>query len=161
MRGGALPAAMVIAALALMLGFVSRKTAVMALAAAAIVAAVVSWLPVPDDLIEAVFLTCWASVIVIALFVYWPRRFHAAAAVGLGVVAGLAAGLVIAAEGAPADLLRALPAALLVIPASIAVSRGYTVAPRVVASWLVAVALLAAIIPYAVVHPGYVPDHMG
>jgi hypothetical protein len=161
MRGGALPAAMVIAALALMLGFVSRKTAALALAAAAIVAATVSWLPVPDDLIEAAFLACWGSVVVIALFVYWPRRFHTAIAVALGVVAGLAAGLVIAAEGTPVDLLRSLPAALLVIPASIAVSRGYAVAPKVVASWLVAVALLAAIIPHVVVHPGYVPDHMG
>jgi hypothetical protein len=161
MRGGALPAAMVIAALALALGFVGRKTAAIALAAAAIAAAVVSQLSVPDAWIEAAFLACWGSVIVIALFVYWPRQFHPGSAVALGLVAGLAAGLVIAAEGTPIDLLRALPAALLVIPAGIAVSRGYAVAPRVVASWLVAVALLAAIIPHVVVHPGYVPDHMG
>lgn len=161
MRGGALPAAMVIAALALALGFVSRTTAAIALIVTVIAAALASRLSVPDAWIEAAFLACWGSVIGIALLVYWPRQFYPGAAVALGVFAGLAAGLVIAAEGAPIDLLRALPATLLVVPASIAVSRGYAVAPRVVASWLVAVALLAAIIPHVVAHPGYVPDHMG
>ncbi len=161
MRGGALPAAMVIAALALTLGFVSRRTAALALGAATVAALLASQMTVPDNWVEAAFLLCWVSIGLISLFVYWPRRVHDGIVVGLGLLAGFATGSVIAAEGTPTDLLRILPAALIVVPASIAVSRGYAIAPRVLASWLVAVALLAAIIPHVVVHPGYVPDHMG
>ena len=161
MRGGALPAAMVIAALALTLGFVGRRVAALALGAAAVMALLASRVTVTDDWTEPVFLLCWGGVGLIGSFVYWPGRLNDGIAVGLGMLAGAAAGIVIAAEGAPGDLLRILPAILIVIPASIAVACGQAIMPRVLASWLIAVALLAAVIPHVVVHPGYVPDHMG
>ena len=161
MRGGALPAAMAIAGLALMLGFATRRTIAAALVLAGACLATASFAPVPDLWVEAIFLGCWASVAVSALCTYLPRPVAPSVACLLASFAGMSAGLAIAAEGRPTDVALPILAALLVVPAQLAVAKGYAVAPRIVASWLIAVAVLAAILPHVVTHPGYVPDHRG
>jgi len=50
--------------------------------------------------------------------------------------------------------------ALAVLPAVWTVDRRVLIALRVVASWLIAVALLGAILQFIPVTPGYMPDHM-
>ena len=68
--------------------------------------------------------------------------------------------LVIALAGAPIDLLASLPLALLCLPGAWLVSRRGSIAVKVAASWLIAVALLAISLQMAPVTPGYRPDHM-
>lgn len=163
MSDGVLPAALAIAALSLLLGFAPRRTAALALLVAGLLAIGVSLSPLPSRLIDAAFLSCWIVTASTALLTWLPNPPRPPIALALAGLVGTAAGAVVAAgaDASPSDVLRALPAALLVIPASLAVERGYPLVPRVVASWLIAVALLAAILPYAVTTPGYVPDHMG
>jgi hypothetical protein len=56
--------------------------------------------------------------------------------------------------------MKALPWALLVVPASLTVRWRLPVAIKVVSSWLIAVAALEATLQFLPVTPGYMPDHM-
>jgi len=50
--------------------------------------------------------------------------------------------------------------ALALLPALWIVDRRVLIALRVVASWLIAVAMLGAMLQFIPVTPGYMPDHM-
>jgi hypothetical protein len=50
--------------------------------------------------------------------------------------------------------------ALALLPAVWIVDRRVLIALRVVASWLIAVAMLGAMLQFLPVTPGYMPDHM-
>ena len=50
--------------------------------------------------------------------------------------------------------------ALAVLPAVWIVDRRVLIALRVVASWLIAVAMLGAMLQFLPVTPGYLPDHI-
>lgn len=159
MRGGALPAALLCAMLALALGFAparARLAAILVAAVAAVAVVLAGW---PAGWREPAFAGCWLSLAATALSVHLPGGIGARLAPALAANAGLWSGAVIAAEGAPADLARALPWLLLAFPAALLVSRRLGIVIRVVASWAVAVAVLAALLPLAPT-PGYAPDHM-
>ena len=159
MRGGALPPALLCAALAFALAFAPRRAVLPAVAALVVAGLAVVFAPVPKAWQEAVFAGCWISIIVTAASVHLPRGLALVPAVALGVNAGIWAGAVVALGGVPLDLARALLAALLVLPAAWLVAHRGAIAVKVVSSWLVAVAILAATLPI-VQTPGYVPDHM-
>lgn len=159
MRGGALPPAILCAAIAFMLVFAPRRAiwpAIGLLAAAMLAAAVLPW---PHAWLEAIFIGCWASVVITALLVHLPGRIPLSLALIAGFNAGLWAGATIAEAGTLGDAARALPLVLLVFPGRWLAARGASVAVKVASSWLVAVAILAATLPI-VPTPGYVPDHM-
>lgn len=73
---------------------------------------------------------------------------------------GIWAGAVISVAGHKVDLLLAIPCTLTLLPASWAVRRGGSIAVKIVSSWLIAVAILAATLQFLPVTPGYLPDHM-
>lgn len=73
--------------------------------------------------------------------------------------AGVWAGLVVAIEPVPVALAPVLAVLFIGFPARLCLARGWTIALRVVTSWLLAVAMLVGAIPHLVIHPGYVPDH--
>ncbi|HEV7446690.1 MAG TPA: hypothetical protein VGO18_29245 [Steroidobacteraceae bacterium] len=61
----------------------------------------------------------------------------------------------------PAILLCAAAGAVLaLLPAAWIADRRLLIALRVVASWLIAVAMLGAMLQLVPVTPGYMPDHM-
>ena len=159
MRGGALPPALLFAALAFALAFAPRACAWPGTALAAGIAAVTAALRLPLSAVEAAFLACWGTVILAAAMVHLPRGLPSAGALALAAAVGLAAGVIVAVAGTPADLARAAPVLLLVWPARWLRGRGGGVGVKVVASWLIAVAILAATLP-VVPTPGYKPDHM-
>ncbi len=160
MRGGALPPALLCAALAFALAFAPRRAVLPALALLVFVAGIASALPFDKAFVEPVFAACWLSVIVTAAAVHLPRRVGFRLVLVLAINAGLWAGAVVAVAGMPLDLIRALPVALLALPAA-ALARGrWGIAVKIVSSWLVAVAILAATLPI-VPTPGYAQDHMG
>jgi hypothetical protein len=155
------PAAMVFAALGLMLAFVPRKTAAIGLALAIVLASVASLSRVGVAANDVAIMACWCAVLVLAGLTYWPDPAAQLTNIAIAAIAGIVSGIAIVASATASSFLQPVLASLLIIPATVAVERGYVVAPRVVASWLVAVAVLAALLPYVVAHPGYVADHRG
>ena len=160
MRGGALPPALLCAALGFALAFAPRRAVAPALALLAVLAVLVSFAPVEPRWTDAVFLGCWVSVAVAALAVYLPGGVSLRTALLLAVNTGVAAGAVTAVRGEPEDMLVALPCTMVVLPATWLVLSGRSIVVKVAASWLLAVALLAAALPAVVETPGYAPDHM-
>lgn len=160
MRGGALPPALLCAALGLALGFAPRRAWPVSLAILVAVAVGASWLKIPPAWIDGVFAGCWISVVLAAASVHLPGGMGRNTALALSANTGLWCGAVIAAAGTQVDLIEALPLALLCLPAGWLVGRGWGVAVKVVSSWLIAIALLAAFLPVTTPTPGYAPDHM-
>ena len=159
MRGGVLPPALVLAALAFALAFAPRRMVWPAIGLAAIVAVVTALLPLPHSWTGAIFVACWGMTIVAAASVHLPRGVGGRTALLLALGAGLAAGATIAVAGTQLDFARALPVMILVWPARWLVGHKGDIAVKVAASWLVAVAILVGTLPI-VPTPGYVADHM-
>lgn len=159
MRGGALPAALIFAALGFGLSFAPRSVRGPALGIAAIAAVAGVHVPVDLSTTELTYLACWACVTIASASVHLPGGLSKAAALVLALACGTSAGAVIALTGSLRDLGTALPAALVIVPASWLVASGRGIAVKVVTSWLIAIALLAAALPLTPT-PGYAPDHM-
>ena len=159
MRGGAVPPALLFAALACLLAFAPRPARLPAIVAALLTAGLVAQLPLPPAWVEAIFFGCWVSTVVTAALVHWPGRLTGQRPLGLGINAGAWAGATVAIAGTTVDLVRAAPWLALVVPGAWLVATRRGVAVKVVSSWLIAIALLAVVLPI-VPTPGYAPDHM-
>ena len=159
MRGGALPPALLCAALGFALAFAPRKVWPWALGLLAVCAVASSFLQFAPSWQDSVFLGCWASVVLAAASVHLPKGLGSRWALCLAVNTGFWAGAVIAAAGAKLDLLKSLPVVLVVLPAGWLVTTRRGIAVKVVASWLIAISILAAALPLTPT-PGYKPDHM-
>ena len=160
MRGGALAAAMLCVAVGVMLGFAGRRATPWGVALVTLAAGMVAtFAQVPEPLDDVVFSGCWISVIASGAAIYLPRGPGMGPALVLAGNAGLWAGAVIVADGRPGDLAWVLPCVLVAIPAAWLARRPARIALKVVMSWLMAVSLLAALLPLMAT-PGYAPDHM-
>jgi hypothetical protein len=160
MRGGALPPALLASALGFALAFAPRRAIAPAVVGFGVLAAIASQQRPDPAWADAIFYACWGSVIVTALSIHLPKGVHFWVAQGFAVNAGVWAGLVIAVAGAPLDLAKSLPFVLICLPAVWLIGRRFQIAIKVVASWLIAVSLLAAALPATTPTPGYAGDHM-
>lgn len=160
MRGGALPPALLCAAVGLALAFAPRRAWVPSLVTLTMTTAVLAALPIPSEWLEGVFLGCWASVGATAVMVHLPRGMTPSGAVGLSFNAGLWSGAEIVLAGSRLDIVKAVACVLLLFPAAFVVDWRAPIMVKVVASWLVAVAILAAALQFLPVTPGYLPDHL-
>lgn len=160
MRGGVLPPALLFASLGLALAFAPRRAWGASLLALFATLGVFSLPPVPRAWLEGVFLGCWISVIATAASVHLVRGVKPWMAIALSVNAGVWASAVVSVSGSRLDLLRALPCVLLALPASWAVARHTSIPVKVVSSWVIAIAVLAATLQLLPVTPGYLPDHL-
>ena len=160
MRGGALPPALLAVALGFALAYAPRRSLAPCLAAFAVAAGLASLLRLGPHWTDVAFYGCWASVLVTALSVHLPKHLNGSGALALSLNAGAWAGIIVGAAGTPSDLAKSLPFALLCVPASWVAATRVQVAIKVVASWLVAVAVLAAALPTTTPTPGYVGDHL-
>ncbi len=160
MRGGALPPALLCAALGFALAFAPRRAIAPSLVAVAVGAILAAFLRVGAEWLDAVFFGCWSSVILAAASVHLPRGLSSRLALIFALNTGLWSGAVIAAAGKSSDLFLALPWVLLCLPGQWIVAKKWQVVIKVVASWLIAVAVLVATIPAIHITPGYKPDHM-
>ena len=159
MRGGSLPPALLCLALACALAFAPRRALLPSLIALVVAAVLAFLLKVGSPWIEAVFLGCWISAVLIAATVHLPRGLPVWGAVAAGLLAGAFCGAVTAVAGAPRDLAIALPVALLALPARWLAKGRAAIAIKVLGSWLIAVSILAGAVPVTPT-PGYAPDHM-
>lgn len=159
MRGGLLPPALLAAAFGFALAFAPRGVRWPSLGVFVAAALGVRAARLPAAWEETIFLGLWTSAILTALLVHLPRGVPAPLALGAGANAGLWVGAVTGIAGGPRDLLLALPFALLFLPGAWLARRNLGIAVKVAASWVVAVAVLAAMLPLTPT-PGYKPDHM-
>ena len=159
MRGGFLPPAILCAALGIALSFIPLRRAAIGGVLMAVIALLVWGLSPPIQWIEPIFVGCWLSVIANALLTYRPERLPLALFLAAAVNAGAWSGAVTAVSGRGSDLAIALPCVLLFVPGRPIVLRGWSIAPKVLASWLTAVAILATMVSLTPT-PGYKPDHM-
>lgn len=157
--GGALPPALLCASLGLALAFTQARLRWIALAGLLAVAVAIGLIDLAPGLRDAVFLACWLSTALTAASIHLPARWRERLAIPLALNASVWTGAVVALAGEPLDLAKSLPAALLALPGAWLVARNRGVVLKVVSSWVIAVALLAAALPI-VSTPGYVPDHM-
>jgi len=160
MRNGALPAALLCAALGLGLSCAQGKAAARGLVVLLVTASAIALTPVPSNCSGPVLLGCWISIIVSAAMVHSPRTLNDKLALALSLNVGIWTGAAIALAPSRVDLLEALPFSLCVSPGSWVRRRGQTIVLKVLASWLIAVAVLAATLRFLPVTPGYLPDHM-
>jgi hypothetical protein len=160
MKGGALLPALLYTALGLALAFAPRGAWRPSLVALTMTTSVLAIVPIPRGWLENIFLGGWISVAASAATVYLPRGLNSGGAFALSVNAGLWSGWVVALEGSPLDLLKTLPCALVLLPAAWTVDQRTPIIVKVVSSWLIVVAILAAILRFLPVTPGYMPDHM-
>jgi hypothetical protein len=115
---------------------------------------------VPQAWMEGVFFAFWVSVIVTAASVHLGRELKPWTAVALSLNAAAWASAVVSLSGSKLDLLKALPCVLIVLPATWVVSRHASISVKVISSWIVAIAILAATLQFLPVTPGYLPDHL-
>jgi hypothetical protein len=159
-RGGAVPPALLFVALGLALAFAPRRIWAPSLAMLVTSLVAFMFLPVPRGWLEGVFLGCWTSVIVTAASVHLVRGLTPCAALVLSLNAGFWASTVVSLSGSRLDLLKALPCVLILFPAAWVVARHAAIPVKVVSSWVIAVAVLAACLHLLPVTPGYLPDHL-
>lgn len=160
MRGGPLPPAILCAALGLALARTEMKFRRLGILTAVMAALAVACARVPAAWADAAFLGCWSSTVLNSLRVHLAGSSGRTGTLLFCANTGIWTGSVISVAGQKTDLLLALPCALTLLPASWAVRRGWSIALKVVSSWLVAVAILAATLQFLPVTPGYLPDHM-
>ena len=161
MRGGALPPALLFTALGLALAFAPRSARVASLLALVASVSAFSFLPIPQSWLEGVYLAFWISVIATAASVHFARGLaRPSVALALSLNAGAWASGVVHLSGSPLDLVKALPCVLILFPASWVVGRHTSIPVKVVSSWIIAVAVLAATLQLLTVTPGYLPDHL-
>lgn len=159
MRGGVLPAGLIFAAIGFALAFAPGRIRLPAVLVAVAGAIVMIQFAFDVSHAEAIYLACWTSVVMAAASVHYSGPRSEWAVLPLSLACGAAAGSVIALAGTLPDLAVAVPAVLVIVPASWLVARGNGIAVKVVSSWLIAIAILAAALPLTPT-PGYAPDHM-
>lgn len=154
-----LPPALLSAALGLALAYAPPRARVAAILILWIVAPLAALLMLAPRWEEAVFLACWAGVILAAASVHLPRGLRTKPALALALAIAVLAGSVTAAAGTLPALLMALPWVLVTVPAAWLIAHGRGIAVKIVSSWLIAIALLSAALPLTPT-PGYEPDHL-
>lgn len=159
MTGSMLPSLLLCATIGLLLSFTTGRLGCFALAGMAITAAVVALLPLPQSLSDAILVGVWLVVIVAAALAYFPPVVAQRWALPLAVVAGVGAGSLSSLSGRTSDLILALPVSLLFVPGRWLVAKGYGLGNRIVASWMIAIAMLSTFVSLTPT-PGYKPDHM-
>jgi hypothetical protein len=160
MRGGALPPSLLAAALGLALASAPPRVWAWSLVALGAAMAMSSSTTLPSGWLEIVFLGCWTSTAVTAASVHLPRGPGSRGAIVLSINAGIWSGAVVALSGSRPDLVKSACCILLALPISWLVARRASIALKVASSWLIAIAILAAALPFLPVTPGYLPDHL-
>jgi hypothetical protein len=160
LRGGALPPALLSTALGLALAFTPCRVWALNLIAFSAMALALALAPLSRGALEYVFFGCWASIAATAATVHLKAGLPPRWALALSLNAGSWSGAVIALAGSRLDLLKSLPFVLMLIPAALIVGWRAPIVVKVVASWLIATAILAAALQFLPVTPGYLQDHL-
>lgn len=160
MRGGALPPALLLAALALALALARPRVRIGCLVVLAVALLTLSRLELPHGWLDFAFLGCWASTVMNAAAVHLPGGVGWRGGLFLSVNSGLWTIAVVQLAGTSSDLPKACLALSVLLPARWLVVRRASIAVKVGSSWLIAIAILCGALPFLPVTPGYLPDHL-
>lgn len=144
MRDGALPAVLLCLALGLLLAYVPARGRAAATAALIVVAVPIGGLALPVGWQTPLLLSCWGTTGLFVAGVYLSRAVPVAVAVASGLIGGVLAGAVTSEVGRVEVLAAALPCVLVAWPGSWLASRRWSIVLKILASWLLAVAVLSA-----------------
>jgi hypothetical protein len=147
-------------ALGLAVAFSPQRAWLLSIAVLGASAIVIALTAVPPGWAEGVFMGCLISIAATAAVVHVPKGLSMRAVVVLSINAGIWVGAVTALSGPRSDLVKTLPCVLALLPAAFFIGRRAPIVVKVVASWLVAVAILAGTLQVLPVTPGYLPDHL-
>jgi hypothetical protein len=92
--------------------------------------------------------------------VHLSRKVAPLAIVAISLNAGFWGATASASSGSRWDLLEALPCVLIFLPAAWLDARFGPLPIKVVSSWVIVIAVLAATLQLLPVTPGYLPDHL-
>ena len=159
MNAGILPLLLLGVTLGLALSVAPRATALRAWLAAVVAAGVIALVGGSAEHLIVLQLGLLVSIVATAGLVYLPRDWTARALMLVGINAGIWLGLVASAGQMRYILPVALVVALILIPAQEVGIRGAAIAVKVVASWMIAIGVLAICVTM-VPTPGYEEDHM-
>ena len=159
MNGGIVPSLLLCATVGLLLSFTTQRIAWIGFAGMAVTAWIVSLVTPPAGLANLIFIGVWVSIILTAGLTYLPIAVAQRWAIPFATNAGIMGGALASLSDRKGDLLWALPASLLFIPGRWIVARGYGLGIKIVASWMIAIALLSTFVSLTPT-PGYKPDHM-
>ncbi len=159
MNAGLLPMALLSAGVGIALSFASRRGAWLAVAALIVIAMLVAVAPLPNSLGDTVFAGAWLSVIATAALAFLPGGLRDSWAIAAGTNGGAWLGALASLSPRPGELLLILPLTLSFLAGQWLAARGHAIAPKVVLSWIVAVASLSFFVSLMPT-PGYQPDHM-
>ncbi len=159
MNGGVLPFLLMGVAVGLALTIVPSRVAWAGLASFAISALLAMLLSLPERASGVVFAAFWLSTIAAACLVLVPRSISPSVAIVVAINGGAWSGALTTTTGARSTLAFALPFILFFVPGRWFKCGGREIVLKVLASWLIAVSALAALVSL-VPTPGYEPDHM-
>jgi len=159
MNGGIVPSLLVCVTIGLLLSFTTGRVAWFAIAAMIATAAISAMFSLPQSLATAIFVGVWATIIVAAALTYFPPTMAQRWALPIAAIAGVGIGSLGSLSGRKVDLVLAIPISLLFVSGRWVVARGYGLANKIVASWMIAIAMLSAFVSLTPT-PGYKPDHM-
>lgn len=160
MNAGILPIALLFFATGLALALALRRMVWLGIAALALSALLVSVMPIPPSATDFIFIGLWASIIATAATCYLKRILSNRWIIVVAINNGVWAGALAATSGMHGGLALAIPIALIALPGQWIAARGFGIALKVVASWVIAIASLAIFVSLTPT-PGYKPDHMG
>ncbi len=159
MNGGIVPSLLLLATLGLLLSRTTLRVAWTGFAGMAVTAGIASLLTLPASMTTFIFIGVWVSIILTAGLTYLPMDVARRWAIPLAIVVGIWGGALASLSDRKGDLMLALPASLLFLPGRWIVAHGYGIALKIVASWMIAIALLSTFVSLTPT-PGYEPDHM-
>lgn len=159
MNGGLLPLVLMCATFGLLLAFAARRRAWLGLGAMVAAALLLSLAHLPQSASDAIFVGLWLSIIATAALTFVPPDFVNRLIVPAGLNAGAWAGALATMSDRRGGLILALSSGLLFIPVRWFTMRGYHIVPKVIASWMIAIASLSLFVSLMPT-PGYKPDHM-
>lgn len=160
MNAGILPMALLTAGVGLSLAFATRRGAWLAVLALIVTALLVASLRLPESLSGPVFTGSWLSVVATAALAFLPRGLPDSVAIAAGINSGGWLGALASLSPRPGELFLILPLTLSFLAGQWLTGRGHAIVPKVVLSWIIAVASLSFFVSL-VSTPGYQSDHMG
>ena len=155
---GILPALLVAAAFGIAIANMRSESLWIGIVAFVASAAIVASASIPARWDERVHLACWIVIVACGAGVHLPNNLRVPVAIALA--AGATGGAVGGAANAQAMVALLALIATATSLTSRAAAHRVPLAPRIVSSWLIAVALLAATLQMLPVTPGYLPDHL-
>ncbi|MET0231312.1 MAG: hypothetical protein ABW186_10310 [Rhodanobacteraceae bacterium] len=157
---GTLPALLVAAAFGIAVAYAPLASRWIGMLAFVVAATLIAFVPIPAGWSERVHLGCWIAIVTCCIRIHFPGAIGTRGAVVLAIAAGAVGGSVDSLQNMRTGVALLALIATATCFASRAAASCMPLAPRILSSWLIAVALLAATLQSLPVTPGYLPDHL-